>query len=123
MVYSIYNEILRNIPRFHEQEEKEVKSEAKSIDIRDLKALTEKDVLKIYNISHATLWRWSKTGMPRHELRHGRRTLWRYYREEINEWLETDSNARRDAQEIAKRKTRRDKYFIKYPLMGDGDEH
>ncbi len=93
----------------------------KSIDTRDLRALTEKEVLKIYNISHETLWRWCKNDCPRHQLQHGRRTLWRYYREEINAWLEEDSKTRREAQEVAKRKTK-DKYFVKYPLIDEEEK-
>ncbi len=90
----------------------------KSIDTRDLRALTEEEVLKIYNICHETLWRWCKIGCPRHELRHGRKVLWRYYREEINAWLEEDHNTKREAKEVAKRKTK-DKYFVKYPLIDE----
>lgn len=93
----------------------------KANEIKDLKPLSSKDVMRIYKISYVSLWKWVKSGCPRHELHKGRRILWIYYQKEINEWLEKDKSRYRQAVaeagiEAGKRnRRRRDKYFINYP--------
>jgi phage terminase Nu1 subunit (DNA packaging protein) len=88
--------------------------------LADCKDLNEKQILKLYKIAHNTLWHWVNNGCPRHELRQGRKVFYRYYVEEINEWLEEDGKRRTQAiEEKRKASPKRDKYFIKHPLLGD----
>lgn len=77
------------------------------------------EVCKTYKIDRITLYRWSREGLPRHELWKGYRRYWRYHQNEINDFLEAKQTKHRQAVAEAGAKTRkriRDKYFVNYPL-------
>lgn len=77
------------------------------------------EVCKLYKIDRITLYRWSREGLPRHEIWKGYKRFWRYYKSEINDWLNTQKTRHREAVSEAGKKTRkriRDKYFVNYPL-------
>lgn len=92
-------------------------------DLSNCRALTETEIRKKFgNIAHSTLNLWIKDGCPRHALQYGRRTLYRYYVEEINDWLDEERNRRHKSIEILKKRKTKDKYVVTYPLLGDEEE-
>jgi excisionase family DNA binding protein len=59
------------------------------------KVLTPTDAARLLHMDHRTLIRWARAGyVPAHPLGEGRRRLWRFFRDELLAWVESQSNGR-----------------------------
>jgi excisionase family DNA binding protein len=58
------------------------------------KILTPPEAALLLQMDHRTLVRWARTGyVPAHPLGEGRRRLWRFFKDELLDWVESQSNA------------------------------
>jgi hypothetical protein len=60
--------------------------------------LTAVEAALVLHMDHRTLIRWARAGyVPAHPLGEGRRRLWRFFRDELLVWVQSQSNGREDA--------------------------
>ena len=57
--------------------------------------LTAVDAALVLHMDHRTLLRWARAGyVPTHPLGEGRRRIWRFFKDELLTWVESQSNVR-----------------------------
>jgi Helix-turn-helix domain len=62
------------------------------------KLLTAVEAALVLHMDHRTLIRWARAGYaPAHPLGEGRRRMWRFFKDELLAWVESQSNGREDA--------------------------